>query len=334
MYLLLGISILLALLLAFNSVASIAASALWRLLGRWARDWSADTRARALFVLRVIPAAAGVAMVMILLAPAYVINEPRTTEEPVSLKLALIAIASALGLALALIRGIASWRATSRLLADWLSKGQLISIPEVKVPAYRIQHRFPVIAIVGAWRPRLFIASQVFDSLTTEEISAALAHENGHLATRDNLKRGLLRACRDVLLIIPCGRHLDRAWAEASEEAADEFAARGGRRAALDLASALVKIARMIPAGARPMMPAGIFLIGDKDTGGVKTRVRRLLDLAARNQSGTDQSVRPSRFLGPSSLALVGLLSVLATSNSNVLETVHSMIEHFVFILR
>lgn len=335
MYLLLGISILLALLLALNSVASIAAAGLWRLLAWRACSWSAASRARAVFLLRIIPAAAGASIVIILLAPAYLVNEPRATAEVVSLKLAILALASALGLVLAIIRGLGSWRATYRLAADWRSKGELISLPAMPIPTYRITHRFPVIAVVGALRPRLFVASQVLDSLTPEEISAALAHEKGHLATRDNLKRGLLRACRDALLIIPSGRSLDRAWAEASEEAADEFAARAGRKVALDLASALVKIARMVPVGAKPMMPAGAFLLGDKETGGVKIRVRRLLELASANdQRSDDRETVSSQWALFASLVLMAGLSILATSHSSVLATVHTMIEHVVFFLR
>jgi len=45
----------------------------------------------------------------------------------------------------------------------------------------------------------------VLNLLTVEEIAAAVAHENSHLAAHDNLKRGLQRACRDSLLIIPSG---------------------------------------------------------------------------------------------------------------------------------
>src|SRR5919202_1119057 len=110
---------------------------------------------------------------------------------------------------------------------------------------------------VGTLRPRLFIAQQLFAALTEAELRAALAHECGHLATRDNLKRAVLRACRDVLTIVPAGRTLDRAWDESTEAAADEHAARdGGAAAALDLAAALVKIARLAPPGMRPTLPA------------------------------------------------------------------------------
>ena len=203
----------------------------------------------------------------------------------------------------------------------------------IGVRAYLIDHSFPIIAIVGALRPNLFIARRVLESLTPDEIVAALAHESGHLATWDTLKRGVLRACRDVLLIVPSGRSLDTAWAEASECAADEYAARDGRERALDLASALVKIARMIPGGSRPTMPAGAFLLGDDDSSGVKWRVRRLVQLAG---SETKPHLEPGLFRSilfwVSAASFVLLLAVVA-STPLVLLTVHSLIERVVFFL-
>ena len=155
MFILLGISILLAALLGFNSLASVFTAALWRIAGGFTRHWTAVSRARVLFWLRAFPTGLGAACVLILVAPAYLELEPRTTTEGVSLKLGIIAFASALGIVLAVIRSIAAWRATARLSADWLAHAEPISIPQAGVPAYRIEHQFPVSAIVGVWRPKL-----------------------------------------------------------------------------------------------------------------------------------------------------------------------------------
>jgi Zn-dependent protease with chaperone function len=265
-----------------------------------------------------------------LVLPAYVAHEPRATNEDVSYKLGLLALASAAGIGLAIVRGVASWRATTPLTADWLSQAQEITVPGVNIPCYQIVHQFPVIAIVGILRPRLFIAGQIFEKLEPEEISSAIHHEVGHLVARDNLKRGILHVCRHVLLIIPCGRMLERHWAESSESAADEHAAAQGPRVALDLASALVKIARMIPSGARPAMPAGVFLIGD-EAGGIGSRVNHLLSLA-----GTPHP--PARWRIPKSLRWLALISLLFTfvisiAHTSMLLTVHSLIEHAVYLL-
>jgi hypothetical protein len=143
-----------------------------------------------------------------------------------------------------------------------------------------------------------------------------------------------LQACRDALLIIPSGRLLDKAWSEASEEAADENAARQGNGVALDLASTLVKIARIIPQGARPTMPAGVFLLGDDETKGVKSRVRRLIALAAMEcRPGPRYGVFKNLLVWAPASMLFATLLFTATSPF-LLSRVHYLIEHAVFALR
>jgi Zn-dependent protease with chaperone function len=334
MFELLGLSILLAALLTFNSLASLAIAGLWRVAGRATNSWTAASRARLLFSLRILPALFAFLTVALLLVPAYLAYEPRHTAEGISFKLGLLAFLSATGIAVSIYRGIATNRATVKLTSDWLRQGKPIQITGINIEAYQIEHKFPLIAIIGFLRPRLFVASQVLEILTPEEVSAAVAHENGHLAASDNLKRGLLQACRDALLIIPSGRLLDKAWSEASEEAADENAARQGNGVALDLASALVKIARIIPQGARPTMPAGVFLLGDEETKGIKSRVRRLIALATTDWRPASRRNAFTSLLvwGPSSMVLATL--VVAATSPFLLSRVHYLIEHAVFALR
>jgi Zn-dependent protease with chaperone function len=331
---LLGICLLLAALLAFNSLATLVTGGLWRLFGGVTRSWSAFARARLLFSLRTLPALLAFLFGALLLIPAYLAYEPRHSAESVSLKLGLLAFLSAAGLAVSLVRGIATHRATTKLTANWLRQGTPIKIAGINIEAYQIHHSFPLIGIVGFLRPRLFIASQVLELLTAEEISAAIAHENGHLAARDNLKRGLLQACRDVLLIIPSGRLLDRSWSEASEEAADENAALQGNAVALDLASALVKIARIIPLGARPTMPAGVFLLGDEETKGVKSRVGRLIALAATERGTGSRSRGLTKVFAWAPAIMLLVAFAIAATNPYLLSRVHYLIEHAVFVLR
>ena len=211
---------------------------------------SARTRAQFLFALRISPAVLALLSVALFLVPSYVGYEPHGTSEIVSKKLAGLALFSAVGVTFALWRAFRSWFATRRLLQAWIEGAARIEITGINIPAFRIESSFPVIAVVGAFKPRLFIAESVLETLTQEELGAAIAHEGGHLYAHDNFKRSILRACRDVLMIVPCGRSLDRAWAEAAESAADEYAAQQSAESALNLASALVKIARMRPVGA------------------------------------------------------------------------------------
>jgi Zn-dependent protease with chaperone function len=333
MYELLGISLALAALLTINTFASLAAAAGWRLLERPTRNCSARTRAEIIFVMRISSPVLAVFAVTALVIPAFLIYEPYSTTEVVSKKLAALALVSAVGVAFALWRGVRSWWATQTLLRKWLAIAEPIKIARMDLPTFRIPNPFPIIAVVGTITPRLFIAEQVLASLSEDELSAALAHESGHLTARDNLKRSLLRACRDALMIVPCGRSLDRAWAETAECAADDHAAQKSPDIALDLASALVKIAKMIPAGAHAAVPVAAFLVGNEETRGVKARVGRLLEIATTGERGRVASSTPTRVLSVSLLSLIFVSGVLAASNSQVLATVHSLIEHAVRVL-
>lgn len=332
MYALLGISIVLAALLTINALATLFTTAMWRAVSGRAHNWAAETRSRFLFALRIFPLLGALACALALLIPSYIAHEPTDTDETVSTKLALLAVVSACGIALALWRGFASWRATRLLAANWLRHAEPLQLDGMRIPAYRIRHPFPVIAIVGVFKPRLFIASQIFETLNEDELAAALAHERGHLATFDNLKRALLRACRDALAIVPCGRSLDLAWADASESAADEYAARAGRSVALDLASALVKIARIVAPGAKPTMPASAFLIGE-DVESVAGRVRRLTELASAEQAVPARRVCTSPLAFWSGLCAVLFVLAFTSTNSTILWILHQAIEHAVSAL-
>lgn len=324
MFELLGICLALAALLATGALVALLTSALWRVFRARAENWPAEARARLLFALRVFPSIIAAVCVGALLLPAYIAHEPRHGVEPVSLKLAILATISAAGLLLALWRGVAAWIATRRLIKDWLRAAEPVSLDQIPIPAYRLRHQFPVIAIVGAIRPKLFIADHLFQSLTPEEMDAAISHESGHLAARDNLKRALLRACRDVLAIIPSGASLDRAWAEASEASADEHAARGGANVALDLASTLVKIARLVPEGVKPAMPAGALLVGD-DADGIAQRVRRLTCLATPDEVAPGG--RTFKAWPWACFAAILISTILLATNPSTLLAVHNLIE-------
>ena len=335
MYTFLGITLVLAFLLTINATATMVAAGVGRLCKPLLWKCSARTRAEILFVMRIGPPVIAIVAIAAFMIPSYLAYEPHATEEVVSFKLGALAALSAIGVGLAISRGLRSWLATRSLLKDWLASSTPIELDSIKIPTFVLQqHSFPIIAVVGAIRPRLFIASHVLESLSEEELAATIAHEYGHLAAGDNFKRSVMRVSRAALLLIPCGRSLDRAWSEASESAADEHAAQQSSLVALNLASALVRIARMIPKGQRQIMPAAVsaFLVGGEDTPGVKVRVRRLVELA------TDPHLLVSnaslvRFVPWLVLSLVVVVGVTLESRPQVLATVHRFVEHVVVVL-
>ena len=333
MYELLGICLVLAALLTINALASLLAAGCWRLLEWPLRNRPARTRAEILFALRVSPPALALISVGLFLIPSYIGYEPYSTSEVVSTKLAMLAMVSAVGVAFALWRGFRSWFATRSLLREWLATAEKIRLEGISTPTFRIRHPFPIIAVVGTIKPRLFVAEHVLQTLSEEEMKAAIAHECGHLAARDNLKRSLLRACRDALMFVPYGRSVDRAWAETAESAADEYAAQQSAGTALNLASALIEIARMIPAGARPTMPVGAFLLGD-ETNGVQARVSRLINLATTRPEDRNSrfSLLASRLATVVWVALPAIIAVVLV-NSNALASLHAAMEHVVKLL-
>jgi Peptidase family M48 len=274
----------LAVLLAINLLTSLFAAALWYCLSKRANGWPAAVRTKVLFMLRLLPAAAALVSVVIFFIPSYVLYEPNPADEVVGPRLAVIASVSAAGIAIAVWKGFASARATRQLVADWIRHAEPIAIAGRGKRAFCLRHPFPLMAIVGVFRPRLFVSQCVLESLDPKELLAALEHEAGHLAARDNLKRILMRTCRDLLPILPWGRSLDRGWGRAAEAMADEYAARRGAPVALDLASALVKVARMVPDGIRPTMPAGALLVGE-DADEISWRVLRLTQIAEKGHA-------------------------------------------------
>jgi len=304
-----------------------------RLVDRFLQRLSARLRAEILFAMRISPPAFAFMLVGVFLIPSYVGYEPDAPPEAVSKKLAGLALISMIGVVFALWRGFRSWFATNRLARKWLAIGERINLRDVSIPTYGLAHPFPVIAVVGTIRPRLFVAKRVLEALTAEELLAAIAHERGHLAGRDNLKRSLLRLCRDMLMIVPCGRSLDRAWAEAAECAADENAAEENATTALNLASALVKIARMIPAGARATMPVASYLIGVEEARGVKARIRRLLEIAARDRKERVNQRTIVRILPVTGFGMLGLLVIIIATNPRVLLGVHAVVETAVALI-
>jgi hypothetical protein len=154
-----------------------------------------------------------------------------------------------LGVAVVILRtGSAArdWVRTRRVVALFRRSGR--EMGGLPLPASRAAHPFPVAALAGVWRPRLLLSEQVIGALSREELDAVLAHELAHLDARDNLKRLLLVASPDALGLTSGGR-LRSEFLEATEAAADARAC--GRVSPTVLARAILKVARLVPAGGR-----------------------------------------------------------------------------------
>jgi Zn-dependent protease with chaperone function len=246
----------------------------------------------AALVVRLLPGAGALFSALALVVPAFLIHEPaRADERPGALTVAL----AAAGLALVgsmLRRTLHAWRATRRVLDEWERSAQPFAMADTPAPTFRIVNAFPVVAVVGVIRPRLFVARSVLQALTPGELQAVMEHEAAHLRARDNVKRWLM-ACAPSIGWRRTALALERAWENAAEHEADR-----GAHGSLDLASALVKTARLAPEGAHLRIPAAAFHGG----GDV---ARRVQDLVAGG---------PARARGRGRLAVAALAAALTAA--------------------
>jgi Zn-dependent protease with chaperone function len=239
-----------------------------------ARQAGPAKRARLLVAARLAPSALAVITTLGLVLPAFLRYEPRDTAERVSAPLLGLAAAGLLMLVAGPARGWLSIRATRRLVRRWAREGTPVEIPGTTLPVYAVDERFPIVALVGWFRPRLVIARAILECFDQQEFAAVLAHEAGHHERRDPWVALFLRACPDLLSMTPWASALERAWLQAAEEDADERAADSGSTRALDLASALVKVTRLAAAGQGPRALGFALYHGD----GVAGRIGRLLE--------------------------------------------------------
>jgi Zn-dependent protease with chaperone function len=256
------------------AIASLVGSlaALW--IARWPLPAAAFARANALFLRRMLPLTLGVGAAVLTLA-SNALWENRDSSEHVGLTLQLLAAASALIIGGSLVQAVIRWRSTRRLVNEWMRQAEPIDLPAIGIPAYRVPSAYPVVALVGMVRPKLFIADAVMRACPPDEIAAILAHERSHLRRRDNLRRVLLASSPDLLSFMSAGRGLVAAWYTTSEQAADDAARPLGPYGPVCLAQALVRVARLaMQAPLPPPLPASAFYRG----GSIETRVRRLVN--------------------------------------------------------
>lgn len=293
------------------------------------RRCGAGRSASGLLALRLAPTLLALAVVFGLMVPAFLLHEPHESDETVGGPLALLATVAGVQVCAGVWRGLRALRATRRLQRDWFRVAHPVRVPDLDMPAHVIDSAFPVVALVGLRRPRLFVAANVMQALDAAELSAVIAHERAHLRAGDTLRALLWRACPDLLDAFPSGRRLQRDWSQATEEAADDAAVAGQPRRALDLAGALLKLGRLTPQDMR-LPTLAVALQGD-DEAGLSLRVARLLRQAdGREAAGVARRARVTRHLLAFTSAAGTVLAVSVAVLAQPLLLVHELIEHTV----
>ena len=301
--------------LAAFAVAGTAAATFVPWLSARTPQGAPRTRATTLFVIRLLPVTASLAFAA-LVAGSFLLSEPRRPER-IGVMIPGLAALAALLVGATVARAVAMTLATRRMLRRWMAGARPVALAGVSVPAFVIEAEFPIVSVIGLLRPKVIVARRVLDACPAGELDAILAHEQGHLDRRDNLRHAILAAAPDVLSWLPISANLHSAWREATEEAADDAAGRLGERGRLLLAQALLKIARLAPVGHDVRgLPATALYRGE----GIEGRVRRLLCPAP---AAASMSIRTKVLLAVSALALT---AVAVTTVQVVIEAaVHGL---------
>ena len=249
------------------TVASLLVSALAPAIARRFEGYAPAACAAGLFRLRMLPGALAAFVSFAVVLPTFAAYEPADTQETLPAMVMLAAVVGAALLGRGLSRAAQAWLATRDVVNDWRQRGRRLDLFDTPLPVYAVEESFPTVAVVGVMRPMLFIAERVLRECPADEVRAMLHHECAHVTKRDNLKRFVMRACPDFV-----GAELDRAWARAAEEAADAAVVAGHPSYAVELAQALIHVARLAPVPQAPTLASAFYLGGS-----IESRVRRLV---------------------------------------------------------
>jgi hypothetical protein len=292
-----------------NLTAALLCAALTTRLTRRASTMRPANAARLFLTLRLLPFATALLIVAGLCIPSYLRYEQNTGSESTS---RLCLLAAALGLGLCLTTLYRSIRALLQLRSIHQQTKQLRTQPSALTPtplclADPTTAGAPLLSLVGILTPRLIVSPRLLQTLSPDQFDAALAHEQAHLLSRDNLKRLLLAITPGPLPFAPAPRSIERQWAHYAELAADESAARGLPQRGIALAEALLHVARL--ANFERSIPLASSLAAANAE--LSLRIGRLIASSAEPPKNIARRTLLSHL--PLALALAASLAVLPT---------------------
>jgi Zn-dependent protease with chaperone function len=242
---------------------SIGVAGAWQFLRNRAATWDASS----LYGLRALPLTAAAVFVIFLVIPSFLRLEQYQAEETVG--------CLGLGLAFGGI-GIVGFGAISALLALWRVHRFLASCPETRTwqldnsgaSGIEIATANPMLLVAGIYRSKVLISEQAVRLLDPCEMRAAVRHELAHASSHDNFKKLMFQVSR-----FPFLSGLERSWMQAAELAADD-AAVTDESSAVDLASALLKVASRTSAREMPELATSLLPHTEQE---LRTRIERLV---------------------------------------------------------
>jgi len=303
-----AIMVSLALFALLYSVLSLLLVMLWR--GLRLCHLQKYMSARGLFTLRVIPFVIPAAVSLFLTLPSFLLLERHSLDE--DLGTFVLSGCAILILAAGIYRVLAAEARTRRVVSVCLASA-IGQERQAATPAIILAQNITPVMLVGVRVPRILISASACEVLSDGELQAAVRHETAHFRSCDNLKRAMFNC-----LPFPGMTSLEEDWEEASELAADDGAV-SSRDEALDLAAALIKLARYFPP--QPMRYLATGLVSA--VGSVTIRVERLVSWKE------PAAASPSRWRYAIAVALIGLFG-LAAKLGSALVLVHSITERLV----
>jgi hypothetical protein len=305
--------------LAWFSAANIVSSALAWLAARGLHRSRPANRPRAqlLFAVRMAPSVISMMFALALFLPVHLLYERREGSEyfgALLLGLALLAVALIAG---SVLRVAAAVRACGRFRRTWTDPGR------DRKPIVD-DSEFLGMSLAGIVRTTIIVGKRVREALTGEELDVALAHEVAHRQSWDNVKRLAIFASPDFLRFSRIGRRLEQEWSAEVECLADARAVQGNASRAANLASALLKVARLA-ASTPGSASAGPLWSTFFEEALLEVRVRRLVE-------GPAVAARPSWLLSVSGGAAV-LGTIALAWLADIPRAVHVMTEVLVRLL-
>jgi beta-lactamase regulating signal transducer with metallopeptidase domain len=324
-YLLLLIAITLGAVFVVHCTLSVLAVMIWQISRKRISQISPRKASRVLFGLRLAPFIATLIAALIFIVPAFLQYEPRSTHERVSVSIAFFALIALLIVFGGLLRSISAILQSNRVMNAWMKDSDEEPTQLEGVSVHRCRHDSPVIAVLGLWRTRIFVSNQVFETLSSEELNAALRHEAVHARGKDTFKKLALHFSPKVFPAWDLLAPIREGWAKACELAADEEAAAHDSQCTLSLASALVKVSRLSCPMEIPTLGAALMNDSESFLG---YRVRRLLQIsenASDPLAASKRNVFPQWTLFPAALLLLGTVAY-----PQALSLTHELLELFV----
>jgi Zn-dependent protease with chaperone function len=319
-YFLYGATLAFGWFVGVNVVTSALVALFARRISNSTREAAPTSRARVLLTLRLLPSLTAIAFIAAIFVPSFVRFEPRNFDEAFGVTTLSLAILACAAIVAALWRGLSALADVEARVNDCLRHASPMSIGALR--AFRIDSPVAMMTLVGVLHPRLLVTSVLLDLLAPEELAAAVAHERGHLRSRDNLKRLVMRSAPDIVCWSRTSRRLEREWSLAAEHAADARAARDSSTG-LALASALVKVARLAPREIVGSLSSP--LVGGQS---LRSRIEQLLDPPPSRASGATTAPRAPMTRAVAGWTLAAALCLGASFGYQpILSAVHEITE-------